>query len=65
MIDSNYKINDEDEKVKNNNDKNNNINNNIINTEEIDNYNDDMNIFLGKTPFALVKGVFLCYDVGP
>ena len=30
---------------KNNNDKN---NNNIINTEEIDNYNDDMNIFLGK-----------------
>ena len=33
---------------KNNNDKNNNINNNIINTEEIDNYNDDMNIFLGK-----------------
>ena len=30
---------------KNNIDKN---NNNIINTEEIDNYNDDMNIFLGK-----------------
>ena len=28
MIDSNYKINDEDEKVKNNNDKNNNINEN-------------------------------------
>ena len=31
-----------------NEEKKNNNDNNVINTEEIDNYNDDMNIFLGK-----------------
>jgi hypothetical protein len=42
-------INEEPEKnTEGNIDTNNNIGNNVINTEEIDNYNDDMNIFLGK-----------------